>query len=255
MFHQIQRFCASTRPGLNFPDGLRALGLQHPSALMEEIVQSEFGHGTDLAVMAGHIVNRSNADTIFTDIRDCARVELGLKFYSDSIFGNFPGYDRGTGLLPQAAAAIAVFERRSRLDENATWKNLGTAFALEIISNQSLIPGEKHALVDSGHYGTTLEDPSMHYLADHWGEAGAEQSHENNVMEAVAMVLNDKNEKLILQGADDFLESLAKLWDVLDAALLQSGVDNPKTMLSQYIEVPVLALRNAGVAADAARSS
>jgi hypothetical protein len=36
-------------------------------------------------------------------------------------------------------------------------------------------------------------------------------------------VLNDKTEPLIRQGAMEFLNSLAALWDLLDSALLQSG--------------------------------
>lgn len=51
LFHQIQNFCASTRPGLAFPGGLAALGLNRQSELMSEIVASESGHGADLATM------------------------------------------------------------------------------------------------------------------------------------------------------------------------------------------------------------
>lgn len=221
LFHQIRCFCASTRPGLAFPDGLRSLGMQQQSKLIGEIVASESGHGADLALMAGHLVNRSSQRVLFDDINSQEMVESGLKQYSDLLLGHRPGYDHTSGLLPETATAIAVFERRNDASPEATRKNLGTALALEIISNRSLIPGEKRAIVDSGIYGVSLEDPEMHYLAEHGGEIGAEQHHENNVVEAVSSVLDVSNAELIRQGVTDFLDSLAALWDALDGLLVQ----------------------------------
>jgi hypothetical protein len=221
LFHQIQCFCASTRPGLAFPDGLDALGLDQQSKLIREIVASESGHGADLALMAGHLVNRSSPSVVFEEIDSQEKVEQGLKRYSDLLLGDKPGYDHATGLLPETAAAIAVFRRRNDASRTATWKNLGTALALEIISNRSLIPGEKRAIVDSGNYGVTLGDPEMHYLAEHWGEVGAEQHHEDNVVEAVTAALDVANAGLIREGVRDFLDSLAALWDTLDRLLIQ----------------------------------
>jgi hypothetical protein len=77
--------------------------------------------------------------------------------------------------------------------------------------------------VDSRQYRVSLEDPEMHYLAEHWGELGAEQQHEQNVIEAVTAAVTPDNERLIEQGALDFCNALARLWDVIDASLLQSG--------------------------------
>ena len=59
LFHQIQKFCASTRPGWNFPQALDELGLKKQSQLLAEIVESESDHGPQLATMAGFIVNRT----------------------------------------------------------------------------------------------------------------------------------------------------------------------------------------------------
>ncbi len=242
MFHQIQNFCASTRPGLGFPKGLDTLGLKQQRKLIEEIVESESGHGADLARMAGHLVNQCNADLLMENLDDQSLVERVLKLFSDSILGTLPGYDYVTGLLPQTVAAIAVFERRRNTDKDLTWKNLGTALALEIISNQSLIPGEKKALVDSGNYHVSLDQTEMHYLAEHWGEAGAEQQHEKNVVEAVATALTEDNAHLIAQGVDDFLNSLANLWDVLDASLLQSGIRHTGASLFPYVRSSAIAI-------------
>lgn len=225
LFHQVQSFCSSTRPGGEFPGALRSLGWEEQALLIEEIVDSEAGHGPELATMAGHIVNRTG-DPVFGDVYDTERVEAWLKEQSDRILSGLPGYDRKTGLTPQAAAAIAVFERRYSADAETTVRNLGTALALEIISNQSLIPGEMRALVDSGHYKTNIEEPEMHYLEEHWGDSGAEQQHEANVIKAVSSVMDETNSAQIEQGVEDFLSALCALWDVLDAALLASGTRN-----------------------------
>lgn len=223
MFHQIQCFCASTRPGWAFPEGLRSLGLKRQAELMEEIVASESGHGPQLARMAGHIVNRAAGRPCFADVYDQEAVEAGLKKASDAILGALPGYDKKTGLTVQAEQAIAVFDRRKQTDPESVWRSLGTALALEIISNQELIPGEKLALVDSNHYGASLDEPEMEYLKEHWGELGAEQHHEQNVVEAVTSAVSRHNKSLIAQGMQDFLDALTHLWDVIDTSLLRSG--------------------------------
>jgi hypothetical protein len=226
LFHQIQKFCASTRPGGNFPRALGELGLPEQGALMQEIVESESNHGPELATMAGHIVNRAAGKVVIDDLYDQPAVEAALKKSSDRLLGRLPGYDRRMGLSIQARRAIAVFDRRQRSDAASTYRNIGTALALELISNRHLIPGEKRCLVDSGLYRTTLDDPPMHYLLEHWGEIGAEQQHEKNAIMVVADVLGTHDgevKALVVEGVDEFLGSLASLWDLLDASLLQSG--------------------------------
>ena len=223
LFHQIQRFCASTRPGGRFPEAVKELGLSDESSLLQEIVESEEDHGPHLATMAGFILNSVAKRGICADLYDRDDVESTLKLYSDELLGNLPGYDLASGLTTQTRRARAVFDRRQLTDRESTMRNFGTALALEMISNRQLIPGEKHCLVDSGLYDAKMTDPEMHYLAEHWGEIGAEQHHEKNAIAAVASVLNDETEPLIMDGATDFLDSLANLWDVLDSALLESG--------------------------------
>ncbi len=223
LFHQIQKFCASTRPGWSFPDALAEHDLLRESELLTEIVESEADHGPELARMAGFIVNQAAGDQVCPDIYDQADVEARLKKQSDRFLGALPGYTADEGLTIQARRAIAVFDRRKLTDLESTYRNLGTALALEMISNNHLIPGEKTCLIDSGAYGASIDQPEMHYLLEHWGEAGAEQQHEKNAADAVGAVLNDKTEPLIRQGATEFLDALASLWDLLDSALLQSG--------------------------------
>jgi hypothetical protein len=223
LFHQIRHFCDATRPGLNLPEGLKKIGLSAGSALLEEIVESEENHGPELATMAGHILNRSAGHIVCPDLYDQEAVESKLKEYSDRILGSLPGYHRDSGLMPQTRRAKAVFERRMLMDEESIYKNLGTTLALEMVSNRMLIPGEKRCLVDSGLYSATIDEPEMHYLLEHYGETGAEAKHEQNAIDALASVLTPETEPLIQAGALDFLNSLAALWDLLDAALLESG--------------------------------
>lgn len=228
LFHQIQNFCAATRPGGNFPDALREHKLSAESALLQEIVESEENHGPELATMAGYIVNRAAGQQVFSDLYDQEAVEAGLKEFSDKLLGSLPGYDPATGMLAQTRKARATFDGRLATDRDSTIRNLGSALALEMISNRQLIPGEKVCLVDAGLYGATIDDSEMHYLLEHWGEIGAEQQHEKNAIAAVGSVLNDQTEALIVEGAYIFLDSLVALWDVLDSALLVSGYAEPE---------------------------
>jgi len=223
LFHQIQKFCASTRPGWSFPNALAKHDLLRESELLQEIVESEADHGPELARMAGFIVNQAAGEQVYPDIYDQADVEARLKDQSDRFLGGLPGYTPDEGLTVQARRAIAVFDRRKLTDLDATYRNLGTALALEMISNNHLIPGEKACLVDSCAYGASIDQPEMHYLLEHWGETGAEQQHKKNAVTAVGAVLDDTTEPLMRQGATEFLDALANLWDVLDSALLQSG--------------------------------
>jgi hypothetical protein len=223
LFHQIRNFCDATRPGHNFPAALKKHQLSTESALLQEIVESEENHGPELATMAGYIVNKTAGRVVFSNLYDQEAVEAGLKKFSDQLLSTLPGYEPTTGLLAQTRRARAVFDRRLATDRENTIRNLGTALALEMISNRQLIPGEKACLVDAGHYGAALEDPEMHYLLEHWGEIGAEQQHEKNAIAAVGSVLNQETEPLIVEGAMAFLDALAALWDALDAALLVSG--------------------------------
>lgn len=214
LFHQWQKFCASTRPGFVFPEGLRNLGWFDQSDLIERIATDEQGHGTELARMAGHIVNRCDRTEIFPDVSARRTVEAGLKAYSDQLLGSLPGYDRYEGLTAQAAAAINVFERRGKHDPVTTVMNLGTALALAVTGTGSIIAGQKRALVDSGHYQVSIDDPEMRYLRQH------RESDETDVVHAVATVLDEETGHLIERGVDDFLDSVSALLDLLDSALL-----------------------------------
>jgi hypothetical protein len=229
LFHQIQSFCAATRPGWAFPSSLMSLGFEKESKLLQEIVDSEEGHGADLATMAGFIINRAGKYEVCRALYDQTAVESQLKDYSDQILGHLPGYDPKSGLTIQARKAIAVFDRRKCTDRKSTLYNLGVALALEITSNHHLIPGEKDCLVDSGLYGARMSEPQMHYLEEHWGELGAESQHEKNAIAAVLSVLTAETEPIILEGISDFLDSLVHLLHALDSALLNLATDEART--------------------------
>ncbi|OHX10314.1 hypothetical protein [Chromobacterium sphagni] len=226
LLHQILTLCAATRPGQAFPTALEAIGLVRQAQLMDEIALSRQGNGAELARMAGHIVNRSGMHAKFADIEDQQQLEAGLRDASNRLLGDQPGYEHATGLMQQTRRAMAAFQRRARSDFDSSMRNLGTAFALEIIFNRSLIPGAKQALVDAGHYGVKLDDPEMRYLRNHWKEGGGESRDEHCAREALAATLTATTAPLILEGMLDFLDSLAELWDALDQSLLHSRASN-----------------------------
>lgn len=223
LFHQIRSFCDATRIVHDLPNTLTDNGFSKESALVESIAESEEGHGPDLAMMAGYIINKMGDEKIFFDLHDQETIEARLKTFSDALLGNLPGYDKKTGLLIQNKIAKNVFEERKKNDPESLYKNLGITIALEIISNGQLIPGEKHCLVDSNLYDITIDDKEMHYLKEHHGEGGAEAIHEQAAIEAISTVLAPKTRDLIFEGARKFLDSLCALWDTLDSTLLGSS--------------------------------
>lgn len=226
LFQQIQTFCASTRPGGNYLDAMKTHGLVKENHFQQAIVESEEGHGPELATMAGYIMNKAANKAICDDLYDQDAVENKLKEFSNKLLGNLPGYNKATGIAVQTQRAIDVLNRREATDYETTIKNIGTTLALEKISNCQLIPGEKECLIDSQIYNVDINDPEMHYLLEHYGEIGAEQQHEKYAIEMVESVLNEKTSSLLLAGMDDFLDSLADVWDLLDLALLQSGIQS-----------------------------
>lgn len=223
LFHQIRSFCDSTRPVHNLPHALIQNGFSNESGLVKSIAESEENHGPQLATMAGYVLNKMGNEPLFDDLYDTETIEAYLKSKSDALLGNLPGYDIKTGLLIQNENARKVFEARKKTDSEILYKNLGTTLALEMISNGHLIPGEKYALLDSNLYPISIEDKEMHYLKEHWGEVGAEAMHEDAALSAISSVINTENEKLIFDGAQEFLDSLLLLWDTLDSSLLGSG--------------------------------
>lgn len=225
LFHQIRSFCDATRPGGNMPEALQSLGFDHGSHLMQEIVESEEDHGPELASMAALIVKSANSESPFDQNQSTNEIEAFLKSCSDKLLGNLPGYDFSFGLMPQTIAARNTFNGRMKTDLNSTYRNLGVALALEIISHRHLIPGEKKALIDSGLYGVTIDDDAMHYLLEHWGECGAEAHHEQNAIDAVASLVNEDSYPFMLHGAQEFLDNLCSVWDMLSNALLSNAVN------------------------------
>lgn len=219
-FHQIQSFCASTRPGGNFPEALDHLGFDTGSHLVQEIVESEENHGPELATMAAHIINQVSDQAMVDPKASTDEIEGFLKSCSDEILGNLPGYSKNDGLMIQTREAKKVFDRRMKTDKINTYRNLGVTLALEIISHRHLIPGEKQALVDSGIYSTSLDHDDMHYLLEHWGECGAEAHHEENATNALISVINEDTYPYMLQGAQEFLDKLERMWDTVSETLL-----------------------------------
>jgi len=222
LFHHIQRLCSCTRPALEFESALSRIGLDEECEILASIVKSEADHGPQLATMAAHTVNQRSGTLLFSSLTDQRAVEAQLAEYSQRKLGALPGYRAATSSLPEDRRVWEVFGRRAKDDPESTYRNIGTLLAIELLANGHIIPGEVHCLVDAGSYGVTIEDPEMEYLKEHAGEAGAENWYEREAIRAVEGVLSPSNEELILQGANDCLDSIAALWDVLDENLLGS---------------------------------
>lgn len=240
LFHQIRSFCDATRPVHNLAEGLMSHGFSKESGLVKQIGGSEENHGPELATMAGHILNKMNPAPMFADVYSQDVVEAHLKACSDALLSHYPGYDTETGLLTQNHQARNVFEGRKYTDEHYVLKNLGTTLALEMTSNRHLIPGEKLCLVDSKLYDVNLDEKEMHYLAEHWGETGAEAMHEQAALDAIQSVMRDENKEIVFQGARDFLDSLAALWDILDEQLLKTSISPEQLILSLWKKYTLL---------------
>jgi hypothetical protein len=225
-FDQVQHFCAATRSSRSLPQALREIGLPGVATHIDAIAESESGHGKDLAMMIAYIMNKSG-EAWHPNITDSVNIELKLREQcSDVLFFHLPIYDREMGMLLQTRDAIKTFEAREKCDLYSVAYSLGVTIALEAVSHRHLIPGEIAAL--TGAYGVSLTEPEMKYLAEHGGEGGAEEEHEQYAIDAIVQftasdLMNEKMRDAMHHGARDFCDRLAELWDALDVIVLGSG--------------------------------
>jgi hypothetical protein len=217
-FHHMQNTCGASRPGWSFEEGLAGLGAD--TRTLRDIVASEENHGPHLATMAGFLINRAAGRTICPDLYDQEAVEAVLLTCSRRFFRALPGYDADAGLLRQDRRVAEIYGRRKLTDRDSTYRNIGTLVATEMIASGHVFPGELRCLYESGLYGARREDVEMEYLFEHAGPAGAEAWHADTAIAATREVLSAENCDLVTEGADDILEALAAMWDILDAALL-----------------------------------
>lgn len=217
-FHHMQCTCSASRPGWSFDEGLEQIGAETDT--LRAIVASEENHGPHLATMTAFLMNRAARQTICPDVYDQDAVETVMRDCSVKYFGAFPGYDRATGRLKQDRRVSMIYGRRKRTDRESTYRNIGTLVATEIIASGHVFPGELRCLFESGYYGAKRDDPEMEYLFEHAGQDGAEAWHAEKAIAATAKVLDASNEPLIREGAQEILDALAEMWDLLDATLL-----------------------------------
>ncbi len=161
-------YCALTRPGHNLRNSLNNAGLVQAASNFDTIIASESGHGEELEIMARYLTSR-------------AKVRSGVQNILPS------------RTPPSLQEMEKIFAVRKSLDPKNIPYNLGVTWALEVIANQNIIPGEVAAFVDSKHYQVSLTDPEMHYLAEHAGEAGAEATHEKLITEAITQLKDAKH--------------------------------------------------------------
>lgn len=224
-FHHMEGLCTASRPGWNFAEGLSRLSLTAEQQILRDIVASEEDHGPHLVTMAAFLINRAAGRSVCPDLYNQSAVEERLKACSRRLLSSLPGYDYASGRLEQDRRIQRVFERRKLTDRAATYRNIGTLLAVEMIADGHVFPGEVHCLFDSGLYGARREDPEMHYLFEHAGAEGAEVWHAQTAIQAAAAVVDAETEPLIREGAGECLDAIADLWDLLDAQLFARRIE------------------------------
>jgi hypothetical protein len=219
-FHHMEGLCTASRYSWDFEEGLAKLDMFEGKKILQDIVASEEDHGPHLATMAGFLMNRAAGRTICPDLLDQQGVENKLKECSQKFFSSLPGYDQHSGRTRQDRRISKVFERRTLTDSESTYRNIGTLLAVEMIAAGHVFPGEMHCLFETGLYGVTRANPEMQYLFEHAGSEGAENWHAQTAIQAAGAALNESTETLIREGADECLDAIADLWDLLDSTLL-----------------------------------
>jgi hypothetical protein len=237
-YHHMQATCSSSRPGWAFDEGLERLGMAEQTRALRKIVASEENHGPHLATMAGFLMNREAGWTLCADLYDQDAVEATMRACSRRFFGTLPGYDGVAGHLPQDRRVASVYARRKQTDRDSTLRNIGTLLATEMIASGHVFPGELRCLFESGFYGVKKDDPEMVYLFEHAGSEGAEAWHAEEAIEATRGVLTEETEALIREGAQEILDALTAMWDVLDAALLVCDDAPPLSSARPVVDLP-----------------
>jgi hypothetical protein len=152
-------YCAPTREGHALPQTLAKADMVAASQLVASIFASEAGHDIELAITAKYLAERCrNREQITrTDI-------TSLKLLR------------------------TIFDQRRSTNPRTIPHNLGILLGIEKLANRNIIPGEVAAFITSGHYDCTLKTPEMRYLADHYGELGAEEDHEQKIVAVVSQL-------------------------------------------------------------------
>jgi len=186
---QMSPFCTATRTFGGLVNTLRQL--RHPEAatLLEEIEESERGHAFELDLCAVKLVGRT--------------LELTTAMNHFEI------------ITPETEAMTEHFDRR-RFAKTAfdAAHALGATYAVEVMSNHIIIPGEIRAFVESGYYGFGLSE--LPYLQEHAGELGVEANHQRLMESALEHALArglDREE--IERGIGTTLDAFVVFYDGL----------------------------------------
>ncbi|MBP7057017.1 hypothetical protein KBB08_00830 [Candidatus Gracilibacteria bacterium] len=156
-------YCAPTREGHALPQVLAKAGMVDASQLVASIFASEAGHETELEITARYLAEqcRTREQIVRAKIKSLRHLR-------------------------------AIFDERKSTNPRTISHNLGVLLGIEKLANRNIIPGEVAAFISSGHYGCHLNTPEMHYLAEHYGELGAEEDHERKIVAVVAKLPEDR---------------------------------------------------------------
>lgn len=176
------KFCETSRSARNMVSSLRQLGLEKQAKLIEEIDESEKGHGPQFDMMSTRLLDRP-LNGVFKPEHALSRME-------------------------------SIFDRRRNKNRFFVEFSLGVYAGVEIMANRHIIPGEMAIFIKSGHYDVTLDEPAMAYLREHAGDSGAEASHERRILE-VLKDLPVTAEKNVIMGTAHFMDGLNQFYDML----------------------------------------
>jgi hypothetical protein len=166
-------------------------GFVSEAKLVEEIFQSEAGHGTSYAQMARRLLKGS-----------------GYVAY------NWQHFDHRV-ISKETRLAVWLFQNRDRETLAGTMYSLGVMLPLELAVHRQIIPGEVDAFVKRGYYGVALND--LAYLAEHAGDSGAEHQHEDTIVKLLRGIRVTTNQKAeIVRGCREFLDALQGFYDALE---------------------------------------
>jgi len=174
--------------------------------------------------MAAYILARLGLAEAREARGDLAAIAALLRWSSTEQFAGLGGFDPDTAMPPQTRAATALFASRSFTEPERVYFSLGAMLTVEFFANRHIIPGEKAAFVDSRRYHRTLADPEMHYLAERWGELGAEHAHEALIRRVIDQLADPRALAAVDQGVSEACQRIESFYDLLYTTLLQSGI-------------------------------
>ncbi len=174
-WHGMGNYCKPTRAAGQW---LSAMHDKPRAEELKSVFASEQGHEETLTIMAKYLIARC-------EVRNDLAAQL---------------LQQKRRITRPLRTVIQLLAKRKSTNPADTSYNIGTMLGIERLANQSIIPGEVKAFVDSRHYHALLSDTEMHYLDEHYGDLGAESWHQAT-LEKISEIVGQRNEVVIAEQA------------------------------------------------------